>query len=133
MLELTREHLIAKSKVLVETENLARLRKKYNEDLEEQVHERAVELEAINTQKDQLLSIIGHDLRNPASSIIYFSGNLYRYPEKLGPKWIRQYTQDIREIGKKFGLELCKRLLEMHGSTLKVKSEKGKGQRFILR
>lgn len=41
-----------------------------NRDLEKRVVERTAQLSAINHEKDELLSIIAHDLRNPLTSIL---------------------------------------------------------------
>jgi len=37
-----------------------------------------------------------------------------------------------RKVGTGLGLWICKRVLELHGGTIRVESEEGKGSRFIL-
>jgi signal transduction histidine kinase len=37
-----------------------------------------------------------------------------------------------RKIGTGLGLWICKRVIEMHGGSIRVESEEGKGSRFIL-
>ncbi len=37
-----------------------------------------------------------------------------------------------RKIGTGLGLWICKRVIELHGGSIRVESEEGKGSRFIL-
>ena len=40
------------------------------------------------------------------------------------------FTTKAKGMG--FGLAICKRIIEAHGGTIKVKTEKGKGTKFML-
>jgi signal transduction histidine kinase len=56
--------------------------------------------------------------------------------DKLGfifEKYAQASPQRDRKLGTGLGLWICKRVLEMHGGSIRVESEEGKGSRFILR
>jgi len=73
-----------------------------NLDLEQRVLERTVELENLNHQlislnlsKDQFLSVLSHDLRNPFTALLIASGRLNDDTESLSPGQIKQLSQIV--------------------------------------
>ncbi|MEL5996561.1 HAMP domain-containing sensor histidine kinase, partial [Hymenobacter segetis] len=59
----------------------------------QQIEQQRAELTALNATKDQLFSIIGHDLRGPLHSLHAFVGLLSGPP--LPPEKLAQYTQRL--------------------------------------
>ncbi len=53
-------------------------------------------------------------------------GNLFH-------KFTQASPMKDRKLGTGLGLWICKRVLELHGGSIRVESEEGKGSRFILR
>lgn len=47
-------------------------------------------------------------------------------------KFVQASPEKDRKIGTGLGLWICKRILELHGGSIKVSSEMGKGTRFVL-
>lgn len=47
-------------------------------------------------------------------------------------KFIQASPAKDRKLGTGLGLWICKRVLELHGGSIRVESEEGKGSRFIL-
>lgn len=54
------------------------------------------ELQRINEMKDQLFSLIGHDLRTPLNSLTAYATLLEHQPE-MSPEKARQYSADLRQ------------------------------------
>jgi len=57
-------------------------------------------------------------------------------PDKIGAifeKYTQASPQRDRKLGYGLGLWICRRVLEMHGGSIRAESEEGKGSRFILR
>lgn len=79
-----------------------------NQELEQRVRERTMELESVNQElkalnlsKDKFLSVISHDLRNPLTSLLVSSENLTRDAEKLRPDQITMFSRIIYRTSKK--------------------------------
>lgn len=56
-------------------------------------------------------------------------------PEEKLASIFEKFTQTSpcdRKLGSGLGLWICKRVLELHGGSIRVESEEGKGSRFIL-
>ncbi|WP_291632853.1 ATP-binding protein [Clostridium sp.] len=101
-----------------------------------------IELETLNTTKDRIFSIIGHDLRGPLANIIQ-SVNMIVIDNGVGmPKEkiatffdlnknnVIWGTKGEKETG--FGLVLCKKLIERNGGLISVLSQNGKGSEFAF-
>jgi signal transduction histidine kinase len=50
----------------------------------------------------------------------------------LFEKFVQSSPLNDRKLGTGLGLWICKRVLEMHGGSIRVESQEGKGSRFIL-
>ncbi|TWJ00673.1 signal transduction histidine kinase [Mucilaginibacter frigoritolerans] len=89
-----------------------------NQELEQRVLERTIELENLNKEltelnlsKDKFLSVISHDLRNPLTSLLISSNNLYTNLENIGPKEITMFAGIIHRTSNKI-LEQLNELVE---------------------
>ncbi|MGJ8653919.1 MAG: sensor histidine kinase [Opitutaceae bacterium] len=83
-----------------------------NQDLVKQTenYRQAVkELEAVNKEKDEFVSIVAHDLKNPLSSIIGFSQ--LAQMENSGIE-LQAFARDVNTCGERM-LELTQKLLEV--------------------
>jgi signal transduction histidine kinase len=58
------------------------------------------QLQALNTTKDKLFSVIAHDLKNPFTSILSFSELIYKNAEKLNPHKIAHMALRMNESSK---------------------------------
>jgi PAS domain S-box-containing protein len=67
-------------------------------------------LQELNTTKDKLFSIIGHDLKGPFNNILGFSELIVEGYENLSPKEIEKYNQLIYQLAKNVS-ELLENLL----------------------
>lgn len=65
---------------------------KHTKDL---IESQKKELEQLNTTKDKLFSVIGHDLRNPLSNIIGFSELLVKHSHDYSPEKIERFANYI--------------------------------------
>jgi len=79
-----------------------------NQELEQRVLERTIELENLNKElkelnlsKDKFLSVISHDLRNPLTSLLISSKNLNTNLENLGAKEITMFAGIIHRTSNK--------------------------------
>jgi signal transduction histidine kinase len=79
-----------------------------NLDLEQRVLDRTIELENVNHQlrslnlsKDQFLSVLSHDLRNPFTALLIASGKLSEEPESLTTTQIKQLAQIVHRTSNK--------------------------------
>lgn len=84
-----------------------------NADLENRVKERTLEYEILNNElkdlslsKDKFLSVISHDLRNPATALIATSQKLNRDLEELGADDIKKLSNIIHRTANKIVLQL---------------------------
>jgi len=96
-------------KLRVINDDLMRL----NAELENRVKERTLQLETVNTElkelnlsKDKFLSIISHDLRNPATALIATSEKLNRDIEKLGVNDVKNLSGIIHRTAHKIVQQL---------------------------
>jgi len=69
------------------------------------------ELKKLNDTKNKFFSIISHDLRNPYSSILGFTGLLLEYAENLEPEKRTQYIEHIQKAASN-GSHLLENLLQ---------------------
>ncbi|WP_259069345.1 response regulator [Mucilaginibacter sp. X4EP1] len=79
-----------------------------NQELEQRVLERTIELENLNKElkelnlsKDKFLSVISHDLRNPLTSLLISSNNLNTNLENLEKKQIIMFAGIIHRTSNK--------------------------------
>ena len=84
-----------------------------NSELENRVKERTLQLETLNTElkelnlsKDKFLSVISHDLRNPATALIATSEKLNRDIEKLSTSDIKNLSNIIHRTAHKIVQQL---------------------------
>lgn len=96
-------------KLRVINEDLMRL----NAELENRVKERTSQLETLNSElkdlnlsKDKFLSVISHDLRNPATALIATSEKLNRDIEKLSKNDIKNLSSIIHRTAHKIVQQL---------------------------
>jgi two-component system sensor histidine kinase/response regulator len=79
-----------------------------NQDLEQRVLERTIELENLNHQlrslnqsKDQFLSVLSHDLRNPFTALLAASDRLCTNTDNLSLAQVKQLSQIIQRTSTK--------------------------------
>ncbi|WP_423147085.1 hybrid sensor histidine kinase/response regulator [Rubrolithibacter danxiaensis] len=91
-------------KLRITNENLLQL----NQELENRVKERTIELENLNQElkdlnisKDKFLSVISHDLRNPLTALLASSEKLSRNAEQLKVTDIKQLSNIIHRTSNK--------------------------------
>jgi two-component system, sensor histidine kinase and response regulator len=96
-------------KLRVINEDLMRL----NSELENRVKERTLQLETLNSElkdlnlsKDKFLSVISHDLRNPATALIATSEKLNRDIEKLSTPDVKNLSNIIHRTAHKIVQQL---------------------------
>lgn len=84
-----------------------------NQDLEQRVLERTLELEnlnhelqALNLSKDKFLSVISHDLRNPLTSLLASADTLTRDADRLQPNQIRLFSGIISKTSQRILAQL---------------------------
>lgn len=87
--------------------------------IQEELDKKNYELEAINTEKDKLLSIIAHDLRSPIGGFLNLTSVLCESAENTPKKKIIDYLHRINKSAKNI-YDLLNNLLEW--SNLKSKS-----------
>jgi len=92
------------------------------------------ELQMVNAQKDRLISIIAHDLRNPFNSILGFSELLQEEVHSIEPADIRRYAGLIRSSAQQT-LQLLTSLLEwsrFHEGRMDFSPEKQSLRSIVL-
>jgi signal transduction histidine kinase len=76
-----------------------------------QLHDQAVNLEALNRTREKFFSIIAHDLKNPFNSILGFTQLLLKNLDTYSPDRIRLQVESIG-ISSKHAYDLLENLLE---------------------
>jgi len=92
-------HIVLR-RLTVEIQNKTDELLNYKEHLEEIVQKRTEELEVINATKDKFFSIIAHDLKNPFTSIMYFSDVMEIDTNTLDVNGLLQNLQNINTSAK---------------------------------
>lgn len=68
---------------------------RFNQDLEHLVQERTQTIVEMSREKDELMEIATHDLRNPLTNIMLASEFILRYSEKISPQMIFERVSAI--------------------------------------
>jgi signal transduction histidine kinase len=79
----------------------------------------------LDYEKNEMLGIVAHDLRNPISTIIMIANIYLKEAEKLNEKEVREYAHDIKTTSNKM-INLIKDLLDinaMESGKLNIKTE----------
>jgi len=71
--------------------------KKLNSELEQRVKDRTKELESINNEKDEILQIAAHDLKNPLTGIILQANKLKRKFDTIEPEKLKETAELIEK------------------------------------
>lgn len=103
-----------------------RTRKQNNRNLEEkqrQIEESNRKLSALNTQKDEFMSIAAHDLRNPLSSI-NLAVDMINSDDKPDRATLREYTELIK-ISSNRMISLINNVLKIHSVDAYDKRDSG--------
>lgn len=66
---LQQEKIAAQAQAMAEAERREQMQEAYADDLEHEVAERTRELAAANADKDQMIAVLGHDLRSPLTAL----------------------------------------------------------------
>jgi len=74
------------------------------QEVNQLLEEKGIELKKINTTKDKLLSILGHDLRTPANSIMGFAELIELKAEECESKSIKEFSQHIYQSSNSLNL-----------------------------
>ncbi len=91
-----------------------------NAKIYDEINKQKEELQKVNTAKDKLLSIIGHDLRSPVGTIKSFLDVLLENPDMTDMNQIRDILRSMREsLGSAYNL-LDNLLLWAHSQKGKV-------------
>ncbi len=92
--------------------NAENLLKEYNIRLEKEVEERTTDLIKLNQEKNEILGVAAHDLKNPLSSIKMLAK--YLCENELLPKTeIKEFSNDILDTSERM-FELIKNLLDVN-------------------
>ena len=76
-----------------------------------ELHERNLALQTANQEKNELMGIVAHDLKNPLSTVLFAVSSLERYSAKLTGEELRQQLQRIRQTANTMN-EIILQLLE---------------------
>ncbi|MFW6276241.1 MAG: response regulator, partial [Bacteroidota bacterium] len=88
------------------------LLKEYNVALENEVNERTKELVKLNNEKNEILGIAAHDLKNPLSNIKMLA-KLIKEDTSMTPDDINEFSTDILTASERM-FELIKNLLDVN-------------------
>jgi len=102
-----REEVLARIRLHV---RLTRLQNELERKIME-LKEREQRLNRLNQDKDELMRVVGHDIRNPVTGIIGISEILQKRGDQLPPNERKHMFQTIRESGQKL-LSLVNDLLQ---------------------
>lgn len=86
--------------------------KEYNHKLEEKVKERTKELVKINNEKNEILGVAAHDLKNPLSNIKMLA-KILKDDNSLTVDEIKEFSDDILNTSERM-FELIKNLLDIN-------------------
>lgn len=73
----------------------------FNEDLERRVQERTQQLQTLNAEKDEILGIAAHDLKNPLTAIMLTAELIDYGIQKMTPAMIQEKTRSIEETARR--------------------------------
>jgi signal transduction histidine kinase len=93
-----REKEIAQQNLLEETEQRRAMQEAYADELTVEVRERTRELESANTDKDRMITILGHDLRGPLTSLTQTAGQLTAEPGNVAR--LQKFVADSAQTGR---------------------------------
>ncbi|MCS6808417.1 MAG: tetratricopeptide repeat protein [Bacteroidota bacterium] len=77
------------------------------------LQEKNAELERLNTEKNEFLGIVAHDLKNPVSHVIMASSMLLRYYDRMGDDEKQAYIGRIQAIARQM-TEIITNLLDVN-------------------
>lgn len=92
--------------------NAENLLKEYNTRLEKEVEERTIDLRKLNQEKNEILGVAAHDLKNPLSSIKMLAKFLCE-DRTLSESEIIEFSNDILETSERM-FDLIKNLLDVN-------------------
>ncbi len=92
--------------------NAETLLKEYNTRLEKEVEERTIDLRKLNQEKNEILGVAAHDLKNPLSSIKMLAKFLCE-DDTLSDAEIKEFSNDILETSERM-FDLIKNLLDVN-------------------
>lgn len=84
-----------------------------NKNLEDRVNERTLDLVNLNKDKDNILSMVSHDLKNPLTGIILASDIIKIHSEKNNETKIFEVAEKIAKTSYKM-IDIIKNLLELN-------------------
>ncbi len=84
-----------------------------NKNLEDRVNERTLDLVKINKDKDNILSMVSHDLKNPITGIILASDIIKLHCEKNNDTKVYEVAEKIAKTSYKM-IDIIKNLLELN-------------------
>jgi PAS domain S-box-containing protein len=99
------------------------LSKRYQEELEEKVDERTNKLQVLNTEKDFLMSMMSHDLKNPLTAIFMQLSLLETYAMRYNDQKMIQKTQTSLKIAKEMD-QLIRNILELNEADSRMVVDK---------
>ncbi len=92
--------------------NAEKLLKEYNTRLEKEVEERTIDLKKLNQEKNEILGVAAHDLKNPLSSIKMLAKILCDDPT-ITQDEIKEFSNDILDTSERM-FDLIKNLLDVN-------------------